>query len=235
MNQISCLIVDDEPLARELMVTYCGYMPQLRIEATCGNALEAKAVLQEKEIAILFLDIHMPVLDGIGFLQTLKTKPQVIMTTAFKEYAVNAFDLAVCDYLVKPFSLERFMIAVDKAMAQINALQNYPARTQEIPEHFFIKADGRIYQVAYQDLLFIEANGNYTKIVTADRTLQPTMAFSSFAPQLPADQFLKVHRSFMINRSKIGHIEGNRIFINEHEIPIGRNYRDELFKKLKLN
>lgn len=234
MDQISCLIVDDEPLARELMVTYCSYLPQLKIEAVCGNAFDAKIILQEKSIAILFLDIQMPVLDGISFLQTLKIRPQVIVTTAYKEYAVNAFDLAVCDYLVKPFSLERFIMAVDKATESINSRNNHTSISSTEEAHIFIKTEGKIYRVNYNDLLFAEANGNYTKIVTTDKTLIPAMPFSGLEQQLPAAQFIKVHRSFIINRSKIGRIEGNRIFINEQEIPIGKNHRDELFKKLGL-
>lgn len=234
MDQFSCLIVDDEPLARELLVTYCSYLPQLRIEAVCGNAFEAKTILQEKPIALLFLDIHMPVLDGIGFLQTLKNKPQVIMTTAYKEYAVNAFDLAVCDYLVKPFSLERFINAVDKATENLHSGNSHTLTGKTDEDHIFIKAGGKIYRVTYNDLLFAEANGNYTRLVTTDKILLPTMPFSGLEQQLPASQFIKVHRSFIINRSKIGRIEGNRIFINEQEIPIGKNYRDEFFKNLGL-
>lgn len=234
MDQFTCLLVDDEPLARELMVTYCGYLPQLKIEAVCGNAFEARTMLLEKAIAILFLDIHMPVLDGIGFLQTLKTRPQVIMTTAYKEYAVDAFDLAVCDYLVKPFSLERFIRAVDKATENIGSRNNRNPVAKAADDHLFIKTEGKLYRISHDDLLFAEANGNYTKIVTTDKPLTPAMSFYSLEQQLPATQFIKVHRSFIINKSKVRRIEGNRVFIGEQEIPIGKNYRDELFKKLGL-
>ena len=234
MDQFTCLLVDDEPLARELMVTYCGYLPQLRIEGVCGNAFEARTMLQEKAIAMLFLDIHMPVLDGIGFLQTLKTRPQVIMTTAYKEYAVNAFDLAVCDYLVKPFSLERFIRAVDKATENIGFRNNPNPVAKAADDHLFIKTEGKIYRINHDELLFAEANGNYTRVVTIDKTVIPAMSFYSLEQQLPATQFIKVHRSFIINKSKVRRIEGNRVFIGEQEIPIGKNYRDELFKKLGL-
>ena len=234
MEPFTCLLVDDEPLARELMVTYCGYLPQLKIEAVCGNAFEARTMLQEKAIAILFLDIHMPVLDGIGFLQTLKTRPQVIITTAYKEYAVKAFDLAVCDYLVKPFSLERFIMAVDKATENIGSRKNNTPVAKEAVDHLFIKTEGKLYRINHDELLFAEANGNYTKIATTDKTLTPAITFSGLEQQLPATQFIKVHRSFIINKSKVGRIEGNRLFIVEQEIPIGKNYRDELFKKLGL-
>src|SRR5688572_5839757 len=116
MKQLNCLIVDDEPIARQIIETYCSHLPELKIVASCGSVFEAKPFLQSQSIDILFLDINMPVLDGVSFLKTLKDPPQVIFTTAYKEYAVDAFDLAACDYLLKPFSLDRFLIAVDKAM-----------------------------------------------------------------------------------------------------------------------
>ena len=233
MGQISCLIVDDEPLARELMITYCSYLPQLKIEAVCGNAIEAKAILQERAISILFLDIHLPVLDGIGLLQTLKIRPQVIMTTAYKEYAVDAFDLAVCDYLVKPFSLERFIMAIDKATENIKYRSNH-SDFKAGDHHVFIKTEGMIYRVKYDDMLFAEASRNYTKIVTIDKILLPMMPFSVLEQQIPTSQFTRVHRSFIVNKSKITRIDGNWLFIGDQAIPFGKNHRDELFKILGL-
>ncbi|MCE6988710.1 LytTR family DNA-binding domain-containing protein [Dyadobacter sp. CY323] len=119
MNKISCLIVDDEPIARDIIKSYCAHLPYLTVLASLGNALEAKTFLFQQKVDILFLDINMPVLDGVTFLKTLKNPPQVIFSTAYKEYAIDAFDLAACDYLLKPFSLDRFIIAVDKAMERI--------------------------------------------------------------------------------------------------------------------
>jgi DNA-binding LytR/AlgR family response regulator len=234
MSTIKCLIVDDEPLARELIVSYCHHLPSLEVTDVCGNALDAKRILREKEIHLLFLDIHLPVLDGIGFLNTLKHPPQVIMTTAYKEYAVQAFDLAVCDYLVKPFSLERFIIGVDKAMERLGLATGAEGKAALEDHYFFIKTDGKVYRIEYSDLLFAEANGNYTKIITTSAGIMPSMAFSSLEKLLPSHQFIKVHRSFIINKSKIDRIEGNRIIINKHEIPIGKNFREDLFNRLGL-
>lgn len=236
MDKINCLIVDDEPIAREIIQTYCSHLPMLNIIASCGNALEAKTALQKQKIDVLFLDINMPVLNGIAFLKTLKNQPQVIFTTAYKEYAVDAFDLSACDYLLKPFSLERFIVAVDRALERLNAL---PIINPENPEsktvdYFFIKADGKIYKILHNDLLFAEAQGNYTKIVTTQNTLLPVMTFSSFEEILPKTLFLRVHRSFIINKSRITHIEGNRVFINRDEIPIGSNYKEDFLKMLGL-
>lgn len=234
MNIFNCLIVDDEPIAREIIKNYCGHLPYLNIVAASGNALEAKAILHQQKVDVLFLDINMPIMDGISFLKTLKNPPQVIFTTAYKEYALDAFDLSACDYLLKPFSLERFIIAVDKATEKLqNQISSIPENNEVKTEDFiFIKTDGKIFKILYPDLLFAEANGNYTKIVTTQNTLLPAMSFSTIEELLPKSLFLRVHRSFIINKAKIDHIEGNRIFINNIEIPIGGNFRESFLKQL---
>ncbi len=234
MNQINCLVVDDEPIARRIIETYCSHLSYLSVVASCGTALEAKNVLQQQRIDILFLDINMPVLDGISFLKTLKLQPQVIFTTAYKEYALDAFDLAACDYLLKPFSLERFIIAVDKATEKLQT-QSFaspePIETKK-DDYIFIKTDGKIFKIQHHDLLYAEASGNYTKIVTNQQVLLPTMTFSNFEEQLPRQIFFRVHRSFIINKAKISHVEGNRVFIDKTEIPIGINYKEAFLKEL---
>ena len=234
MTEYNCLIVDDEPIAREIVQTYCNYLPSLQVAGVCGNALEAKTILQEQKIDILFLDINMPVLDGIAFLKTLKNQPQVIITTAYKEYASDAFDLSVCDYLLKPFSLERFIVAVDKAIDRLQDRSPVKQISQDKKEEdfIFIRASGKIYKVLFNDLLYAEASGNNTKIVTAEATLLPAMTLSNIEEMLPASIFLRTHRSFIINKSKITHIEGNRVFIGANEIPIGSNYREAFLKEI---
>lgn len=234
MQEINCLIVDDEPIARDIVKTYCGHLPPLKVVAVCGNALEAKAVLQQQKIDLVFLDINMPLLDGVAFLKTLRNQPQIIFTTAYKEYAIDAFDLSACDYLLKPFSLERFIVAVDKALDKLQKpfIPVYEPPEPKTEDYMFIKADGKIYKVQFIDLLYAEAHGNYTKVITNQHTLLPTMTFSGFEDLLPKSQFLRIHRSFIINKSRIGHIEGNRVFINNTELPIGSNYRETFLKEL---
>ena len=237
MPKINCLIVDDEPIAREIIKTYCGHLPVLHIVASCGNALEAKTILQTQKVDILFLDINMPILNGISFLKTLKNQPQVIFTTAYKEYAVDAFDLAACDYLLKPFSLERFIVAIDKVLEKIQSTASLETITVPIEKtegYLFIKSDGKIYKIMHDDLLFAEAQGNYTKITTTQQVVLPNMSFSNFEELLPKSLFLRIHRSFLINKSKITHIEGNRVFIHTQELPIGSSYRDDFLKSLGL-
>ena len=236
MRKFNCLIVDDEPIARDILVNYCSYLPALCVTGVCGNALEARKLIGETSVDILFLDIHLPVMDGISFFSTLKNPPQVIFTTAFKEYAVNAFDLAACDYLVKPFLLDRFVIAVDKAIDRINGTVTLPDKynTGEVDDFLFVRSEGKIIKINYADLLYAEANGNYTKLVTTNAVIIPNMSFVSIEKLLPPGLFKRVHRSFMINRSRITHLEGNRVFLGRHEIPIGSNYKEEFFKLLGL-
>lgn len=236
MNVFNCLVADDEPIAREIIENYCAHLYNLKVVASCSNALEAKAAMQQHAVDILFLDINMPVLDGISFLKTLQHKPQVIFTTAYKEYALNAFDLAAVDYLLKPFSLERFIVAVDKAIERIkkplSIEQNAIAEKEN--DYLFLKSDGKIYRIAYADILYAEANGNYTKIVAAQQSYLPALTFTAFEEQLPASIFIRVHRSFIINKSHISHIEGNRVYINQTEIPIGSNYKEAFLKALGM-
>jgi two-component system, LytTR family, response regulator len=232
----NCLIVDDEPIARDIIINYCSHLPQLRIAGCCGNVFEAKEIMQNTPVHLLFLDVHLPVLDGIGFLKTLKNAPQVIFTTAYKDYAVDAFDLAACDYLVKPFSLERFIVAVDKVIEKLQTagLSSADSQPQAPNDYFFIKADGKIYKLHYNDIIVAEAKGNYTRIISNAGAMQPAMSFSSFEALLPAGLFFRVHRSFIINKSKISHIEGNTVYIKEMAIPIGVNYKEAFFKTIGM-
>ncbi len=233
---IDCLIVDDEPVARNIIRNYCGHLPFLIVAGECGNALEAKEIISAKKIDLLFLDIHMPVLNGIGFLNTLKNTPQVIFTTAYQEYAVNAFDLAACDYLLKPFSLDRFIIAVDRAKERIEPAINLIKENRQAPtqNYFFVRAEGKIFKIANNECLYAEAQGNYTKVVTPDSVILTKMPFSAFIALLPAELFARVHRSFVINKTMISHIDGNRVFVKQKEIPIANNYREAFFTEIGM-
>ena len=236
MKKFNCLIVDDEPIARDILVTYCSHLPYLQVAGVCGNSLEAKSLLKTSPIDILFLDIHLPVMDGISFFSTLKNPPQVIFTTAFKEYAVNAFDLAACDYLVKPFLMDRFIIAVDKAVERIGGgvSKQDIGSLSPAADSFFVKTDGKIYKIKFSELLYAEASGNYTKLVTDNAVIIPNMSLTSIEKLLPGLFFSRVHRSFIVNHSRITHITGNRIFIGRHEVPVGDNYKEQFLRSLGL-
>ena len=233
---INCLIIDDEPVARRIIRNYCMHLPFLNVVAECGNAFEAKEQLIAGDIHLLFLDIHMPVLTGIGFLHTLKASPQVIFTTAYQEYAVNAFDLAACDYLVKPFSLERFIVAVDKAKEKLLQPPQPAIGLIQLKkaDSLLIKANGKLFKVAYADCLYAEAQANYTKIVTRDKTLVTKMPFTDFIALLPLDVFVRVHRSFIVNKNAVRYIEGNIINMGKSEVPVAAGYKAVMLKALGL-
>jgi two-component system, LytTR family, response regulator len=233
---INCLIVDDEPIARDIIAKYCNDLSAINVVASCDNALQAKAELSKHSIDLIFLDINMPVLDGLGFLKTLKHPPQIIFTTAYKEYAADAFDLSACDYLVKPFSFERFIVAIDKAIEKLKPNKETATNSQNTTaDHsMFIRCDGKVFQVNYSAILFAEAKGNYTSVVTENNTLLTPMSFSAFVSLLPKSIFVRVHRSFIINTSRINHIEGNIVYIDKNEIPVGSNFKEDFFKFIKL-
>lgn len=235
MNKWKCVIADDEPIARDIIQSYCTHLPYLEIVASVGNAIEAKEALSKNNADILFIDINMPVMSGISFIKALKNPPQVIFTTAYKEFAVDAFDLAACDYLLKPFSLERFMVAVDKAVDRLQGrmpLQENISSASE--DSIFIRTDGKIFKILQSDVLYAEASGNYTRIVTNNNIFLPTMTFSAAEELLPKKIFIRVHRSFIINKNRISHVEGNRVFVGKTEVPIGSNYKEAFLKEIGL-
>ncbi|SFF04226.1 two component transcriptional regulator, LytTR family [Pedobacter antarcticus] len=231
MQNLNCLIVDDEPIARKILVDYCSYLPILNIVGVCGSAFEARDILLNQKVDVVFLDINMPVLDGISFLVTIKKPPRIIFTTAYKKYAATAFDLAASDYLVKPFSLERFIQAVDRVSIPVDNSHNSAATNDEF---ILIKTENKIYNVIKGDIFYLEAKGNYTHLVFEDNILKPKMALSSLEKLLPEGQFLRVHRSFIINRTRINHIEGNRIFMRNFEIPIGYSFKESFMMTLNI-
>ena len=229
---INCLIVDDSPVARDILVEYCKLLPMLHVSGTCADAFEAREKIQQAPVDLLFLDINMPILTGIDLLKTLKHPIQVIFTTAYKEFATDAFDLGACDYLVKPFSLERFIIAIDRASERLGR-QKISADSKSNGyqnNHLLIRSDGMINKVNYDQILFLEASRNNTKVLTSDVTLLSTVPLSSIEKLLPPNLFSRVHRSFIVNRTKITSLHGNRIIINKIEIPVGNNYKSIFFE-----
>jgi DNA-binding LytR/AlgR family response regulator len=233
---INCLIVDDAPVARDILVQYCKLLPVLRIVGLCSNAFEARQKIQQQQVDLLLMDINMPVLSGIELLKTLKNPPLVVFTTAYKEFATDAFDLAACDYLLKPFSVERFIIAIDRVVEKLDPkFTNKPETTSNIPSnHLLLRTEGRINKLNYDQIVYLEANRNNTKVVTSGDHLISTTPLSSIEAQLPADLFFRVHRSFIINLSKFTSLQGNRIILGKSEVPLGGNYKSEFLKILGM-
>ena len=233
---IKYIIVDDEPLAHELIKEFCSMLPHLSLVKSCYNAIEAMQFLNTNAIDFMFLDLNMPKLKGFDFLKLLPNPPKVIVTTAYNEFALEGFELNVTDYLLKPFSFERLLKAVNKAIAQETSKNTNltPTNSQNLSytHRFFIKGDKKYHQVNATDILFIEAYGNYTKIVlTTEELIVCHEKISSFDELLSNDYFLRVHKSFIVAIDKIKIVEGNRIIMsNHHIIPIGQTYKNYVSK-----
>lgn len=226
------LIVDDEPIAHRIIERYCNDLPHLEHVGDCYDALEAMQFLSKERVDLMFLDINMPKLKGFDFLKTLAHPPKVIVTTAYKEFALEGYELNVADYLLKPFSFERFVKAINKAVGMETSpttpqVQTIVTRnTAETPrKRLFLKGDKKHHQVALADILFVEASGNYAKVYLEHEMILTHEKLSSFEALLPPDQFIRVHKSFIISIERINLIEGNRIKIEQHEIPIGQVYK----------
>ena len=230
---IHTLIVDDEPLALDVLATYIEKTPDLHLVKRCNNALEAREVLQEQQVDLMFLDIQMPQITGIDFLKTLSNPPLVIFTTAYPNYALEGFELEALDYLLKPISFDRFLKAVNRAVDQIKLHQASQGHGEESGEdYFFVKADKKLVKVNYNEILYIEGLKDYV-IIRLDQTRVITLqTMKSLEDKLPQTTFKRIHRSFIVNIDKIHAIIGNMVEIMEKgqpkHLPIGKNYRDEL-------
>ncbi len=208
MKILQCIIADDEPIARQILENYIEALPNLEIVASCKNAFEVLEILQKRDVDILFLDINMPKLSGLSLLKTMQQKPNVIITTAYAEYAIEGFELAVTDYLLKPFSLERFLQAVLKVQQNLDKTkETILLEKEQVAASIFVKSDKKIIKLNFDDINYIEAYGNYIKIYTHKMVLTP-QTLSDFLEKLP-NNFLRTHKSFVINFNKLKLIDGN--------------------------
>ena len=232
MKTLQCVIADDEPIARQILENYIESIPNLELVASCKNAFDVMAVLQEQTVDILFLDINMPKLSGISLLKTLQQKPNVIITTAYPEYAVEGFELSVTDYLLKPFSLERFLQAISKVSQKSTVQMETVMMDREDPAtSLFVKSDKKIIKIDFTNILYIEAYGNYIKIFTDRMTLTP-QTLSDFLGKLPND-FLRIHKSYVINFNQLKLIDGNQVVLqNDVKLPIGKSYRKAVLDRI---
>lgn len=226
------IIIDDEPLAHEIIEEFCSMLPHVQLENNCYNAMEAMQYLNENTVDFMFLDINMPKLKGLDFLRTLTKPPKTIITTAYKEHALEGFELNVVDYILKPFSFDRLVKAVNK----VSEIQTEKTIIKEVSNNettstrFFVKGDKKHHQIDLSDLLYIEAYGNYTKLFLKDEMIVSHEKISHYEAMLTDGDFLRVHKSFIVAIDKIKFIEGNRILINQHKIPIGQTYKSEVNK-----
>ena len=220
---IRAIIVDDEPLAQQVILQYAKDIPGLEIVGTCNNAMEAGALLKEKEIDLMFLDVNMPRLSGIDFLKNLTKAPLVILTTAYTDYALEAFELSILDYLKKPFPFDRFFKAIQKAEEQLDLLNS---QTQSGGDEFiYIKSNKKTIRVEFTDICIIEGLGDYIKIHLTDQHLVTNLSMKKMEELLPDSDFFRVHKSFIIRLDRIVAMMGNQIEIGNQKIPVGNNFR----------
>ncbi|PWV56929.1 LytTR family DNA-binding domain-containing protein [Chitinophaga sp. S165] len=230
---LRCLIVDDEPLAHDVILRYMEDVPFLENCGQCYRAMEALDFLSRHTIDLIFLDIRMPKLNGLDFLRTLQQRPLVIITSAYEEHALESFELDVCDYLLKPFRFDRFLKAANKALSNYTLKQQAagvvpaaPTVTTPSPSQIYIKSDKKQVLLNLEDVYYLESLGNYVKVWEEQRFLLTPRTLSSFESQLPADTFVRIHKSYILNKKFVRYIEGNTINLkNGAQLPLGKNYK----------
>ncbi|WP_447636285.1 LytR/AlgR family response regulator transcription factor [Flavobacterium microcysteis] len=231
--KIKCLVVDDEPLAIRLIEKHIAKIDNLEVVATCNTALKAFEILNLQKIDLMFLDIKMPSITGIEFLKNLKNPPKTIFTTAYRDYAIEGYDLGVVDYLLKPVTFERFLKAVDKFLSE--TAKNEVKIKESVPDEFILVKSGiKNYKINTNDILYIESLKDYIKINTVgDKNITSKYKIGDIQEELNGDHFLRIHRSFIINTTKITAFTMNEIEVNNIEIPIGASYKEDVLLYLK--
>jgi two-component system, LytTR family, response regulator len=233
--KIRCVIIDDEPIARKGLREYIQDVDFLLLVGEFDNPLKATDMLMSNQTDLVFLDIQMPKMTGMEFLKTLSNPPLVIFTTAYPQYAVEGFELNAIDYLLKPFSLERFLKAVMKARTLKESSQTvHPVALVE-PDYFFIKSENKLVKIMYDDILFVEALQNYVAVHTTAKKYITYLTFRSIEEHLPASRFIRTHKSYIVSAARVESIEGNDIRIGQHQIPISRTEREEVLNRLLQN
>jgi two-component system, LytTR family, response regulator len=225
---LRCIAVDDEPLALELLEDNISKLPYLELVARCSNAMEAMKVLQLQTVDLIFLDIQMPGLTGLQFIQSLSQKPMIILITAYEKFALEGFNLDVVDYLVKPVALERFVKACNKAweLHQLKTIASSPGGPPS--DYFFVNVDYSLLKITFTDIMWVEGLKDYIKIhlKSSPKAVITRMSMKAMEEQLPAQKFIRIHKSYIISVDHITAIRKNNVFIGALELPVGENYRD---------
>ncbi|TAJ15716.1 response regulator [Marinilabiliaceae bacterium JC017] len=233
----NCLIVDDEPLARNLIREHIGKMPGFQVQGECGTAMEAMTALRENKIDLVFLDIQMPQISGLEFLRMVPQKPRVIITTAYREYALEGFELDVVDYLLKPITFERFFKAVSKYCQQVATppmSENHGPANPHETSFIYVKENKKHVKVSFADILYVEGFSEYVKIFTQEKRIITKLSLSWMEEQLPEVEFLRIHKSYIIAVEKINAFTANTIEVGGKELPVGRSYKGVVSKALQF-
>src|ERR1700744_23041 len=232
MNKITCIITDDEPFARKGLLGYIENLDFLELKGVCEDALQLSNMLQQNPVDLLFLDIQMPHITGVEFIRALSNPPKVIFTTAYEQYALQGFELDVMDYLLKPISYERFLKTAWKARDYFALRENKSAENSPAVPYIFIKANGKLEKLNFDEILFIEGMENYVAVHLADRKLITHSTIKSLVEKLPQGQFIQTHKSFVVSIDKIDTIDGNTLHIKKHQVPVSKYLRDEVLGKI---
>ncbi len=233
--KVSCIIIDDEPLAIALIEAHISKIPNLEVVATCNNALEGFEALKSKQVDLVFLDIQMPLLTGIEFLKSLSNPPKVIFTTAYREYAIESYELDVVDYLVKPISFDRFFKAINKYFKTVESKNTTVIDTSEKEQNLgfiYVNVNKKHYKVLFSEILYAESLKDYVQIHTKEKTIITKDKISDFEQKLP-EHFIRTHRSYIVNMDKITAYTAHDVELGALEIPIGVSYKKQLLKTLK--
>jgi DNA-binding LytR/AlgR family response regulator len=228
MKKMRCIIVDDEPVARKILREFTAQVPFLELAGEFENVAKTKAFLHTDHADLMFLDIEMPRMSGLDYLKRSTVDPLVILTTAFPEYALEGYELDIIDYLLKPIAFSRFLKAVQKAKEYNELRQTQPVVAN--PTYLFVRSEKRIEKIELKDILYIESFGNYVNIHTEQKKILAYLTLKGLESQLPAQEFIKIHQSFLVSFSRISAIEGNQVFINNKPLPISRNYREGVMR-----
>lgn len=232
MNPIKCLLVDDEPPAIELLERYASMIDQLEVVGTSYSAVKAFDMLKSKEVDLLFLDIRMPVLNGIDFIKTLKNPPAIILTTAYREYALDGYDLDIVDYLLKPIPFGRFLKAVDRYRERFAEPLVEKVKLTNTPDHLFLNVNRTHHKVVLKEILYIESLKDYVRIHTLKDKLVVKGNLGLFMKQLPENQFARIHRSFAVALEQVQSFNQSEVIVNGQSLPIGSSYREVFMKRL---
>ena len=229
---LNCIVVDDEPIARKLLQEYIDEIDFLNLTGTAENPLKAIPLLKEHEIDLVFLDVNMPKMSGMEFLKSSVNLPMIILTTAYGQYALEGYEMAVVDYLVKPFSLERFIKASQKALELKILRQKKTVNDKNGPDYFYVKCNNKIERIVYDDLLYIEAMANYITLYTVSGKFVVYLTIKGILEKLSKQNFIQVHKSVVVNTDKIKSIEGNMLHIGDAKLTISTSYHSEAMDKI---
>lgn len=227
-----CLVIDDEELARTLLENYIDRLPNLELVGQCKDPMEAIEIMQGQPVDLLFLDIQMPGLTGIEFLRSLKQRPLVIFTTAYPDYAIEGYSLDVIDYLLKPFGFERFVQAVNKANEMMQLKSVATNSSTDTKDFILVKAEHRIHRIKYDDINFIQSMREYVAYYLPNGRILSLNSLKSLETELPADRFIRIHKSYIVSIEKVSTLEGNLVHIGKEKLPIGASYREEVLGRL---